>query len=76
MNSILSIYNPSYVLINNFDINSVSSLDLFKLMCEGHNNYFQKIFLKQFYFSLNDIQKIGFYDMMLFILETILFFVE
>jgi len=46
LNSILSIYNPSYVLINNFDINSVSSLDLFKLMCEGHNNYFQKIFLK------------------------------
>ena len=72
LNSILSIYNPSYVLINNFDINSVSSLDLFKLMCEGHNNYFQKIFLKQFYFSLNDIQKIGFYDMMLFILEKII----
>ena len=72
LNTILSLYNPSYVLINNFDINSVSSLDLFQLMCEGHNNYFQKIFLKQFYFSLNDIQKIGFYDMMLFILEKII----
>ena len=72
LTSILSLYNPSYVLINNFDINSVSSLDLFKLVCEGHNNYFQKIFLKQFYFSLNDIQKIGFYDLMLFILEKII----
>ena len=72
LNSILSLYNPSYVLINNFDVNSVSSIDLFQLMCEGHNNYFQKIFLKQFYFSLNDIQKIGFYDLMLFILEKII----
>ena len=72
LNSILSLYNPSYILINNLDINSVSSLDLFKLMCEGHNNYFQKIFLKQFYFSLNDVQKIGFYDLMLFILEKII----
>ena len=72
LNSILSSYNPSYILINNNDINTYSSLDLFKLLCEGHNNYFQKIFLKQFYFSLNDIQKIGFYDLMLFILEKII----
>ena len=72
LNSVLSLYNPSYVLINNFDINYISSINLFQLMCEGHNNYFQKIFLKQFYFSLNDIQKIGFYDLMLFILEKII----
>ena len=73
LNSILSLYNPSYILINkNNDINSYSTLNLFKLFCEGHNNYFQKIFLKQFYFSLNDIQKIGFYDLMLFILEKII----
>ena len=72
LNSILSSYNPSYILIKNNNINSYPSLDLFKLLCEGHNNYFQKIFLKQFYFSLNDIQKIGFYDLMLFILEKII----
>ena len=72
LNSILSLYNPSYILINNFDVNSVELLNLFQLMCEGHNNYFQKIFLKQYYFSLNDVQKIGFYDLMLFILEKII----
>ena len=72
LNSILSSYNPSYILVNNDDINSYSSLNLFQLLCEGHNNYFQKIFLKQFYFSLNDIQKIGFYDLMLYILEKII----
>ena len=72
LNSILSIYNPSYILFNNSNINSYYLLDFFKLLCEGHNNYFQKIFLKQFYFSLNDIQKIGFYDLMLYILEKII----
>ena len=72
LNSILSIYNPSYILINKNNINEYPLLNLFKLLCEGHNNFFQKIFLKQFYFSLNDIQKIGFYDLMLYILEKII----
>jgi hypothetical protein len=33
LNSILSIYNPSYMLVNNNDINSYSLLDFFKLLC-------------------------------------------
>ena len=70
--SLISIYNPSLILYNDNFLNSYSSLNLFKLLCVGNNVFFQKIFLKQFYFSLNDIQKIGFYDLMLYFLEKII----
>ena len=72
LSSFLSEYNPIYIFNNNEYLNACQLVNLFKLLCGGHNLFFQKIFLKQFFYSLNDIRKIGFYDLMLYILEKII----
>ena len=70
--TILSQFNPALIQFNDNYYTSCALIKLCKFLCEEHNQYFQKYFLKQFYFSLSDIQKIGFYDMILFILEKII----
>ena len=72
LSTVLSQFNPSLMQFNDDYYTSCAMIKLFKFLCEEHNQFFQKFFLKQFYFSLNDIQKIGFYDMFLFILEKII----
>ena len=72
LSTILTEFNPSLNQFNDDYFTSCSMIKLFKYLCEEHNQFFQKFFLKQYYFSLNDIQKIGFYDMFLFILEKII----
>ena len=72
LSTILTEFNPCLNEFNDDYYTSCSMIKLFKYLCEEHNQFFQKFFLKQYYFSLNDIQKIGFYDMFLFILEKII----
>lgn len=72
LSTVLSQFNPSLVKFNDDYFFSCAFIKLFKFLCEEHNQHFQKFFLKKFFFSLNDIQKISFYDMMLYVLEKII----
>lgn len=72
LSTIISQFNPSLLQYSNDYYNSCTSIKVLKFLCEEHNQYFQRYFLKHYFFSLNDIQKISFYDMMLYILEKII----
>ena len=72
LSTILSQFNPALNQFNDDYYNSCAFIKFFKFLCEEHNQHFQKFFLKKFFFSLNDIQKISFYDMMLYVLEKII----
>lgn len=72
LSTIFAQYNPTSLEISDDYYNACHIIKLFKFLCEEHNNDFQTIFLKKLYFSINDMQKITYYDMMLFVLEKII----
>lgn len=72
LTTIMSLYNPALVQFSDDYELSVSMIRFFKFLCEEHNQHFQRFFMKQSFFKLCDIQRMSFYDMMLFILEKII----
>jgi hypothetical protein len=69
---IFSMYNPTTLELSDDYHLSCHIIKIFKFLCEEHNNYFQQIFLRKLDFRVGDIQKIYFYDMMIFTLDKIL----
>ena len=72
LSTIYAQYNPTTLEISDDYYSACHIIKLFKFLCEEHNNDFQTIFLKKLYFSINDVKKITYYDMMLFVLEKII----
>ena len=72
LSSILSHFNPILNKNNESYYKSCAMIKLFKFMCEEHNKFFQKLFLKKYHYKINNKTKIGFYDMFLFIAEKII----
>jgi hypothetical protein len=73
---IFSSYNPSVFNDNDEYYITCNIIKIFKYLCEEHNNYFQKIFLKKLEF-LYEMEtrysaRINFYDLMIMILNKIL----
>ena len=72
LSSIFSQYNPTSGQLSDDYHNACHIIKLFKFLCEEHNNNFQTIFLKKVFFPINEVQKITFYDLMLFVLDKII----
>ena len=75
---IFSSYNPSAIHFNEDYSNACIIIKIFKYLCEEHNSYFQTLLMTNLKFEIDEINeenrvnKVTFYDMILFINNKVL----
>ena len=69
---IFSQYNPTSLELSDEYYKSCHIIQIFKYLCEAHNQNFQKRLMNEINFSIGFNEQLNFYDMMLFVLDKII----
>ena len=72
LSCIFSQYNPTSLDLSDDYYKACHIIQIFKYLCEAHNQNFQKRLMNEIYFDIGQNSKLNFYDMMLFVLDKII----
>ena len=72
LSCIFSQYNPTSIELSDEYYKVCHIIQIFKYLCEAHNQNFQKRLMNEITFDIGSNSKLNFYDMMLFVLDKII----
>ena len=72
LSCIFSQYNPTSLELSDEYYKACHIIQIFKYLCEAHNQNFQKRLMNEITFDIGANSKLNFYDMMLFVLDKII----
>ena len=72
LSCIFSQYNPTSLELSDEYYKACHIIQIFKYLCEAHNQNFQKRLMNEITFDIGQNNKLNFYDMMLFVLDKII----
>ena len=72
LSCIFSQYNPTSLELSDEYYKACNIIQIFKYLCEAHNQNFQKRLMNEINFDIGQNTKLNFYDMMLFVLDKII----
>ena len=72
LSCIFSQYNPTSLELSDEYYKACHIIQIFKYLCEAHNQNFQKRLMNEINFDIGTKAKLNFYDMMLYVLDKII----